>query len=88
MLKIYWLFCWQQYDVIRVHTDFEVEEYYGAKGVDEWDSQCWQKEINKNDVSLLCLIPRIIIICIVQHQDMYSFVMILYRAPSISDVPK
>lgn len=54
MLKIYWLFCWQQYDVIRVHTDFEVEEYYGAKGVDEWDSQCWQKEINKNDVSLLC----------------------------------
>lgn len=54
MLKIYWLFCWQQYDVIRVHTDFEVEEYYGAKGVDEWDSQCWQKEINKNDVSFLC----------------------------------
>lgn len=54
MLKTYWLFCWQQYDVIRVHTDFEVEEYYGAKGVDEWDSQCWQKEINKNDVSLLC----------------------------------
>ncbi|KAL9442076.1 hypothetical protein AB3S75_020560 [Citrus x aurantiifolia] len=49
----------QQYDVIRVHTDFEVEEYYGAKGVDEWDSQCWQKEINKNDV--LVMTPQILL---------------------------
>ncbi|KAH9653047.1 Endoribonuclease Dicer [Citrus sinensis] len=48
-----------QYDVIRVHTDFEVEEYYGAKGVDEWDSQCWQKEINKNDV--LVMTPQILL---------------------------
>lgn len=54
MLKRYWFLCYQQYDVIKVNTDFEVEEYYGAKGVDEWDLQCWEKEINQNDVSLLC----------------------------------
>lgn len=45
----------QQYEVIKVRTSLEVEEYYGAKGVDEWNLDCWEKEINQNDVGLVLL---------------------------------
>lgn len=41
----------QQYQVIKDNTNLEVDEYYGAKGVDFWDAGTWEKEINQNDVS-------------------------------------
>lgn len=37
--------------MIKDHTDFTVEEYYGAKGVDEWSATSWQKEISSIEVS-------------------------------------
>lgn len=43
----------QQFGVIKNYTDFEVEEYYGDKGVDEWNIMRWEKEINEHDVSLI-----------------------------------
>ena len=42
----------QQFKVIKDSTGFEVEEYYGAKGVDEWSAKSWEKEISEHDVSL------------------------------------
>ncbi|XP_068656481.1 endoribonuclease Dicer homolog 3a isoform X2 [Aristolochia californica] len=39
----------QQYEVIRIHTNFKVGEYYGAKGIDGWTAQCWEKEINLHE---------------------------------------
>lgn len=41
----------QQYEVIQNHTHLAVEEYYGAKGVDEWNAESWKKETDDNDVS-------------------------------------
>ncbi|GMP83972.1 hypothetical protein CsSME_00037691 [Camellia sinensis var. sinensis] len=41
----------QQFEVMKVHTNLRVEEYYGAKGVDEWNAKSWEKEINDHDVS-------------------------------------
>lgn len=46
-------FVWQQYKVIKNSTTLEVEEYYGAKGVDEWTRSCWETEANTHDVSLI-----------------------------------
>lgn len=46
------MFALQQFEVIKVQTDFQVGEYYGAKGVDEWNAKSWEKEINEHDVSL------------------------------------
>lgn len=40
----------QQFKNIKHLTDFQVEEYYGAKGVDSWDLKTWEKEISNNDV--------------------------------------
>jgi endoribonuclease Dicer len=37
--------------VIKTHTDFEVELYHGAKGVDEWTAPRWKKEVSKYQVS-------------------------------------
>ncbi|KAI8010674.1 Homeobox-leucine zipper protein ATHB-15 [Camellia lanceoleosa] len=34
---------------MKVHTNLQVEEYYGAKGVDEWNAKSWEKEINDHD---------------------------------------
>jgi endoribonuclease Dicer len=48
----------QQFEVIKNYTDFAVEEYYGAKGVDEWNLMCWEKEINKHDVSLILTMSK------------------------------
>lgn len=30
-------------------------EYYGARGVDHWDAQVWEKEVNNHDVSKLAV---------------------------------
>jgi len=43
---------WQQFNNIKNLTDFQVEEYYGAKGVDTWTLKTWEKEISTNDVCL------------------------------------
>ncbi|KAL7196180.1 hypothetical protein ACSBR1_036234 [Camellia fascicularis] len=49
----------QQFEVMKVHTNLQVEEYYGAKGVDEWNAKSWEKEINDHDV--LVLTPQILL---------------------------
>ncbi|KAL5786463.1 hypothetical protein ACOSQ2_008855 [Xanthoceras sorbifolium] len=49
----------QQYDVININSNFKVGEYYGAIGVDEWNLNCWEKEINQNDV--LVMTPQILL---------------------------
>lgn len=41
----------QQYEVIQHHTHLTVQEYYGAKGVDDWNAESWKKETDDNDVS-------------------------------------
>ncbi|KAH7574472.1 hypothetical protein JRO89_XS03G0300500 [Xanthoceras sorbifolium] len=41
-----------QYDVININSNFKVGEYYGAIGVDEWNLNCWEKEINQNDYAV------------------------------------
>ncbi|CAI0401304.1 unnamed protein product [Linum tenue] len=49
----------QQCEVIKDQTGFEVEVYYGAKGVDEWNLTQWQKEIDERDV--LVMTPQILL---------------------------
>ncbi|KAK7410183.1 hypothetical protein VNO78_00768 [Psophocarpus tetragonolobus] len=49
----------QQFKNIKYLTDFQVEEYYGAKGVDKWTLKMWQKEISNNDV--LVMTPQILL---------------------------
>ncbi|GAV80701.1 Helicase_C domain-containing protein/Ribonuclease_3 domain-containing protein/PAZ domain-containing protein/dsRNA_bind domain-containing protein/ResIII domain-containing protein [Cephalotus follicularis] len=49
----------QQYEVIKIHTNFEVGEYYGAKGIDEWTLKNWEKEINDHEV--LVMTPQILL---------------------------
>ncbi|KAK2391994.1 dicer [Trifolium repens] len=49
----------QQYKNIKLNTDFQVEEYYGMKGVDTWNLKCWQKEISDNDVMVMT--PQILL---------------------------
>ncbi|XP_059641179.1 endoribonuclease Dicer homolog 3 [Cornus florida] len=49
----------QQCKVIKEHAELEVEEYYGAKGIDEWNASCWEKEINEHDV--LVMTPQILL---------------------------
>ncbi|PNY04416.1 endoribonuclease dicer 3a-like protein, partial [Trifolium pratense] len=48
-----------QYRNIKVNTDFQVEEYYGLKGVDTWNLRCWQKEVSDNDVMVMT--PQILL---------------------------
>uniref|UniRef100_A0A2N9FHP3 Uncharacterized protein n=1 Tax=Fagus sylvatica TaxID=28930 RepID=A0A2N9FHP3_FAGSY len=47
----------QQFEVIKGHTNLEVGEYFGAKGVDEWSLESWERESNQNDV--LVVTPQI-----------------------------
>ncbi|XP_060208248.1 endoribonuclease Dicer homolog 3a isoform X1 [Lycium barbarum] len=49
----------QQYEVIQNHTHLAVQEYYGAKGVDEWTAESWKKETDDNDV--LVMTPQILL---------------------------
>ncbi|XVF39232.1 hypothetical protein PTKIN_Ptkin01aG0019300 [Pterospermum kingtungense] len=39
----------QQFECIKIHISLQVEQDYGAKGVDEWNSDCWGKEIKEHD---------------------------------------
>ncbi|CAN1351385.1 Endoribonuclease Dicer homolog 3a [Linum perenne] len=48
-----------QYEVIKANTSFDVEVYYGAKGVDLWSLSQWQKEIDGHDV--LVMTPQILL---------------------------
>ncbi|KAF7134712.1 hypothetical protein RHSIM_Rhsim08G0003600 [Rhododendron simsii] len=48
-----------QFEVIRFHTHLKVEKYYGAKGVDDWNAECWEKEVNEHDV--LVMTPQILL---------------------------
>ncbi|KAG6677776.1 endoribonuclease Dicer homolog 3a isoform X1 [Carya illinoinensis] len=47
----------QQFEYIKIHTNLEVGDYYGAKGVDEWSLKSWEKEIIKQDV--LVMTPQV-----------------------------
>jgi endoribonuclease Dicer len=39
--------------VIKTFTDFEVEHYHGAKGVDNWEAVNWQEELTKYQASVI-----------------------------------
>ncbi|KAL5988342.1 helicase, partial [Asimina triloba] len=43
----------QQFEVIKTHTDFKVAEYHKDKGVDNWNAQCWEKEIITQEVMVM-----------------------------------
>uniref|UniRef100_A0A7N0U744 Uncharacterized protein n=1 Tax=Kalanchoe fedtschenkoi TaxID=63787 RepID=A0A7N0U744_KALFE len=49
----------QQFEVIKSHTELKVGDYYGAKGVDDWSMECWEKEISEHDV--LVMTPQILL---------------------------
>ncbi|KAF8036139.1 hypothetical protein BT93_C1979 [Corymbia citriodora subsp. variegata] len=49
----------QQYEFISSHTGLQVGEYYGAKGIDEWNVKSWEKEISERDV--LVMTPQILL---------------------------
>lgn len=51
ILKSFAFWVFQQCKVIKDQTDFRVEEYFGGKGVDDWDDKVWEKEISEHDVS-------------------------------------
>ncbi|CAL4972547.1 unnamed protein product [Urochloa decumbens] len=43
----------QQCEVIKSYTDFEVEHYHGAKGVDQWKAHNWQEQLAKYQVVVM-----------------------------------
>ncbi|KAL5698311.1 helicase protein [Ranunculus cassubicifolius] len=49
----------QQFEVIKAQTDLNVEQYYGDKGVDEWDLTTWNKEVEEHDVMVMT--PQILL---------------------------
>ncbi|KAK7395386.1 hypothetical protein VNO78_15942 [Psophocarpus tetragonolobus] len=49
----------QQFEVIRDNTDLAVGEYYGTKGIDGWNSSCWEKEVEEHDVMVMT--PQILL---------------------------
>ncbi|KAF5743147.1 Ribonuclease III putative isoform 1 [Tripterygium wilfordii] len=49
----------QQFEVIKLHTDLEVGQYYGALGVDEWNLKSWEKESSEHDI--LVMTPQILL---------------------------
>ncbi|XP_027354883.1 endoribonuclease Dicer homolog 3a [Abrus precatorius] len=49
----------QQFKNIKYLTDFQIEEFYGAKGVDTWNLKTWEKEISNNDVFVMT--PQILL---------------------------
>ncbi|KAL5559568.1 hypothetical protein UlMin_035779 [Ulmus minor] len=49
----------QQFEVIKSNTNFQVGEYYGGKGVDDWNSESWEKEIKEHDV--LVMTPQVLL---------------------------
>ncbi|PON73127.1 Endoribonuclease Dicer-like3a [Parasponia andersonii] len=49
----------QQFEVIKSHTQFEVGEYHGGKGVDDWTEKDWENEMNQHDV--LVMTPQVLL---------------------------
>ncbi|TYJ02321.1 hypothetical protein E1A91_A13G219900v1 [Gossypium mustelinum] len=49
----------QQFEYIKFHTSLDVEQYYGDKGVNEWNSEYWEKDIKEHDV--LVMTPQILL---------------------------
>ncbi|KAL8107399.1 endoribonuclease Dicer homolog 3-like [Apium graveolens] len=49
----------QKYKVLKDHTELEVDEYYGARGIDFWNGTSWEREINQNDVMVMT--PQILL---------------------------
>ncbi|KAK1367977.1 endoribonuclease Dicer-like [Heracleum sosnowskyi] len=49
----------QKFKVIKDYTELEVDEYYGARGIDFWNGTSWEKEINQNDVMVMT--PQILL---------------------------
>ncbi|XP_006645199.1 endoribonuclease Dicer homolog 3a isoform X3 [Oryza brachyantha] len=43
----------QQCEVIKIHTDLDVEQYHGAKGVDQWTGPRWQEQLSKYQVMVM-----------------------------------
>ncbi|MBA0752984.1 hypothetical protein Gogos_000140, partial [Gossypium gossypioides] len=48
-----------QFEYIKFHTSLDVEQYYGDKGVNEWNSEYWEKDIKEHDV--LVMTPQILL---------------------------
>lgn len=68
-----WLFVstLQQFKNMKFLTDFQVEEYYGAKGVDTWSLKMWEKVISNNDV---CLLFNLLIDCLTFFAVAFTFI--------------
>ncbi|PON61647.1 DNA helicase, ATP-dependent, partial [Trema orientale] len=49
----------QQFEIIKSHTQFEVGEYHGGKGVDDWTEKDWENEMNQHDV--LVMTPQVLL---------------------------
>ncbi|XP_028797129.1 endoribonuclease Dicer homolog 3a-like [Neltuma alba] len=49
----------QQFGVLKDYTDLAVEEFHGAKGIDDWNLNCWEKEIEEQDVMIMT--PQILL---------------------------
>lgn len=49
----------QQAEVIKMHTDLKVGKYWGDMGVDFWDADTWNKELEKHEV--LVMTPKILL---------------------------
>ncbi|XP_054779849.1 endoribonuclease Dicer homolog 3b-like [Prosopis cineraria] len=49
----------QQFGVIKSYTNLAVEEYHGAKGIDDWNLNGWEKGIEVQDVMVMT--PQILL---------------------------
>ncbi|KAL8499337.1 hypothetical protein ACS0TY_022353 [Phlomoides rotata] len=49
----------EQYTELKSKTELDVGEYYGALGVDDWNNENWEKEINEQDVMVMT--PQILL---------------------------
>lgn len=49
----------QQANYLEIHTDLKVGQYWGDMGVDLWDREKWQKELNTHEVFVMT--PQILL---------------------------
>ncbi|KAF2286426.1 hypothetical protein GH714_016865 [Hevea brasiliensis] len=49
----------QQAEAVEMHTDFNVGQLYGEKGVDCWDAAIWKQHLEKHEV--LVMTPQILL---------------------------
>ncbi|VVB03773.1 unnamed protein product [Arabis nemorensis] len=49
----------QQAEALKMHTDLKVGMYWGAMGVDYWDSSTWKQQVDKYEV--LVMTPDILL---------------------------